>query len=253
MPEATEKNEKNPAEKPIKEHFQLKETIVTISACEQAHIEAAKDAIRTHRAILETYILSDPYFQLTLEPYECPENAPEVVRRMIKAGNTMGIGPMSAVAGTISALAVEAMVKAGAKYAIVDNGGDIALINDRSVVVGIYAGQSPIKNLGLIFEPRDFITGVCTSAGTVGPSISFGMADAAAVFSDDISLADAAATALGNEVGIGKEAVEASFKAVKGIPGIKGALVIQGEYIGMWGEVPEVTRADVRYEYITKA
>lgn len=253
MPEPAKELTKDPVRKPIKEHFQLKETIVTIAADDQVHIKAAKEAIGIHRAALETYILSDPYFQITLEPYACPKNAPEVVRRMIKAGNTMGIGPMSAVAGTISALAVEAMVKAGAKYAIVDNGGDIALINDRPVVVGIYAGQSPIKNLGLIFEPRDSITGICTSAGTVGPSISFGMADAAAVFSDDISLADAAATAMGNEVGIGRESVEASFKAVKDVPGIKGALVIQGEYIGMWGKVPKITRAEVRHEYITKA
>jgi ApbE superfamily uncharacterized protein (UPF0280 family) len=247
------KNPEQPFKAPIKEHFQLKETIVTIAADKQEHIEAAKEAIRLHRAVLEIFILSDPYFQLTLEPYECPENAPEVVRRMITAGNTMGIGPMSAVAGTISALAVEAMVEAGATYAVVDNGGDIALINDRPVVVGIYAGQSPIKNLGLIFEPRDSITGVCTSAGTVGPSISFGMADAAVIFSDDVSLADAAATALGNEVGIGKESVEMSFKAVKGIPGIKGAIVVQGEYIGIWGEVPKFTKVDVKYEYITKA
>lgn len=248
---------KKPAEKPdhtpIKEHFQLKETIVTIAADDQAHIEAAKEAIRIHRAALETYILSDPYFRLTLEPYECPKNAPEIVKRMVKAGNTMGIGPMSAVAGTISALAVEAMVDAGAKYAIVDNGGDIALINDKPVVVGIYAGQSPIKNLGLIFEPRHSITGVCTSAGTVGPSISFGMADAAVVLSDDVSLADAAATALGNEVGIGKESVEASFRVMKEIPGLRGAVVIQGEYIGMWGQLPKITRADIRYEHITKA
>jgi uncharacterized protein len=247
--DSTKKNTKFP----IKEHFQLKETIVTIAADDQAHIEAAKEAIRVHRAALEMFILSDPYFQLTLEPYECPEIAPEVVRRMIKAGNTMGIGPMSAVAGAISALSVEAMVEAGAKYAIVDNGGDIALINDRPVVIGIYAGQSAIKNLGLVFEPRDSITGVCTSAGTVGPSISFGEADAATVFSDDISLADAAATALGNEVGIGKESVEASFKAVKGVSGIKGALVIQGEYMGMWGQIPKITQANVKYEYITKA
>ncbi|NLK32255.1 MAG: UPF0280 family protein [Methanosarcina flavescens] len=253
MPYPVKKPAEEPDHAPIKEHFQLRETIVTIAADDQAHIEAAKEAIRIHRAALETYILSDPYFRLTLEPYECPKNAPEIVKRMVKAGNTMGIGPMSAVAGTISALAVEAMVNAGARYAIVDNGGDIALINNRPVVVGIYAGQSAIKNLGLIFEPRHSITGVCTSAGTVGPSISFGMADAAAVFSDDVSLADAAATALGNEVGIGKESVEASFRAVKGIPGIRGALVIQGEYIGMWGQLPEITRADIRYEHITKA
>ena len=252
MPDPTNSATEN-TKIPIKEHFQLKETIVTISADDQSHIEAAKKAILIHRAALETFILSDPYFQLTLEPYECPKIAPEVVRRMIEAGNTMGVGPMAAVAGTISALAVEAMVEAGAKYAIVDNGGDIALINDRPVVIGIYAGQSPIKDLGLIFEPRDSITGVCTSAGTVGPSISFGMADAATIFSDEVALADAAATALGNEVGIGKESVEAAFKAVKGIPGIKGALVIQGEYIGMWGQVPKITQANVKYEYITKA
>jgi len=238
---------------PIKEHFQLKETIVTIAANNQAHIEVAKNSIRTHRAALEAYILSDPYFQLTLEPYKCPKIAPEVVKRMIKAGNMMGVGPMSAVAGTISALAVEAMVEAGAKYAVVDNGGDIAIINDRVIVIGIYAGKSPIKNLGLVLEPRDSITGICTSAGTVGPSISFGSADAASVFSDDVSLADAAATALGNEVGIGKESVKASFNSVKGIPGIKGGIVIQGEYLGMWGDIPKITHVDVKYECITKA
>jgi len=33
----------------------------------------------------------------------------------------------------------------------------------------------------------------------------------------------------------------------------KGALVIQGEYIGMWGQVPKITYADVKYENITKA
>ena len=172
---------------------------------------------------------------------------------MITAGKMMGVGPMSAVAGTISSLAVEAMVEAGAKYAIVDNGGDIALINDRPIVIGIYSGQSPIKNLGFILEPRDSITGVCTSAGTVGPSISFGAADAASVFSDDVSLADAAATSLGNEVGLGKESVKASFNSVKRIPGIKGAIVIQGEYVGMWGNLPKITQVDVKYECITKA
>jgi ApbE superfamily uncharacterized protein (UPF0280 family) len=76
MSDPIKESAKEPASTPIKEHFQLKETIVTIAAYNQAHIEAAKEAIRIHRAALETYIFSDPYFQLTLEPYECPENAP---------------------------------------------------------------------------------------------------------------------------------------------------------------------------------
>ena len=236
----------------MKEHFQLKETIVTIVADESDHIEVAKEAIHEHRTQLETHINKDPYFRMTLEPYDCEEDVPEVVKRLVRAGNTMGIGPMSAVAGTLSSLAVEAMQDAGATHAMVDNGGDIALINDRDVVMGVYAGNSPIRDLGFILEPSDRIRGVCTSSGTVGPSISFGSADAAIVFSDDVSLADSAATALANATDMGHDGVESAFDVVSGIERISGAVVIQGEHLGMWGNVPRITRADVRYECITK-
>ncbi|MBN2110401.1 MAG: UPF0280 family protein [Methanosarcinaceae archaeon] len=236
----------------MKESYHLKETIVTILADEQSHIEAAKEAIIRHRSELEKYISADPFFQTSLEPYELKGRAPEIVKRMVKAGNTMGIGPMSAVAGTISSLAVEAMMDSGASFAVVDNGGDIAIINDRPVVMGIYTGESPLKNLGFTMKPRDSITGVCTSSGTVGPSISFGMADAAVVFSDDVSLADSAATALGNATGPGKDSVAGAFEVVRDVRGIKGAIVIQNEFIGFWGDIPELVKADVRYDCITK-
>ncbi|MFP4655222.1 MAG: UPF0280 family protein [Methanohalobium sp.] len=236
-----------------REKFQLKETIVTIVADNSSSIEIAKDAIKLHRSRLERYIQYDPYFNTTLEPYEYTENTPEIVQRLIRAGNTVGIGPMSAVAGTIASLAVEAMVEAGETYAIVDNGGDIAHINDRPVNVGIYAGTSAFENLAFKINTRKTITGICTSSGTIGPSISFGMADAAIVFSDDVSLADSAATALGNAVdGTGREFVEKSFDVIKYIPNIKGAVVIQGENMGVWGEIPEIVRASVDYDYITK-
>ncbi|MEA1984242.1 MAG: UPF0280 family protein [Euryarchaeota archaeon] len=236
----------------MKEHFQLKETIVTIVADENDHIEVAKEAIHEHRTQLEAYIHRDPYFRTTLEPYDCEEDTPEVVQRLVRAGNAMGIGPMSAVAGTLSSLAVEAMVDAGATHAMVDNGGDIALINDRDIVMGVYAGNSPIRDLGFVLEPSPRIRGVCTSSGTVGPSISFGSADAAIVFSDNVSLADAAATALANATDVGHDGVENAFEVVSGIEMINGALVIQGKHMGMWGDVPRITRADVRYECITK-
>ncbi|MDP2217968.1 MAG: UPF0280 family protein [Methanolobus sp.] len=236
----------------MKEYYRLKETIVTIQADERSHIEAAKDEIVRQRMELERYISFDPFFRTSLEPYAIKGEAPEIVKRMTEAAKIMDIGPMSAVAGTISAFAVEVMVGAGASFAIVDNGGDIAIINDRPVVVGIYAGNSPLKNLGFTMEERDTITGICTSSGTVGPSISFGMADAAVVFSDDVALADSAATALGNATGVGRDAVEASFNVVSGTPGIKGAILIQGEYVGLWGDVPPMTRVNVNYDCITK-
>ena len=71
-------------------------------------------------------------------------------RRMVKAGNTMSIGPMSAVAGTISALAVEAMVEAGATYAIVDNGGDIHTIKTDPLWSG-YMQDSPLLKTWVLY------------------------------------------------------------------------------------------------------
>lgn len=236
----------------IREHFQLRETIVTISAYEQSHIEAAERSIREQRSYLEAFISKDPFFMLTLEPYDAPaEDAPDIVRQMISATAVFGIGPMAAVAGVIAKFAVEAMIEEGATYAIVDNGGDMSILNDRPVVVGIYAGSSPIQNLAFEIPPRKKPLGIATSSGTVGPSISFGCADAATIISQDPALADAAATTLGNAVQADNP-LEECFRAIDK-PGIKGALVIRGDKLALWGSLPSLRKARLRPELITRA
>lgn len=235
----------------VRERFQLKETIVTITAQEQDQIEAAKEEIAFQRALLEQFIREDPFFMLTLEPYDCPiDEAPRIVGEMARAGSIVGIGPMSAVAGTIAKFALEAMIGAGATCAIVDNGGDVAIACDRAVLIGIYAGPSPLRNTALEIPPRASPLGICTSSGTVGPSLSFGSADAAVVVSEDVSLADAAATALGNAVGDSSPLAE-SFEVVDR-PEIAGALVIRGEEMALWGELPPLRRANLRPDLITR-
>jgi len=237
---------------PIREHYQLRETIVTISAYERRQIEAAKESIREQRNLLERFIQVDPFFMLTLEPYDLLEDdAPDVVKQMIRCSAIFGIGPMSAVAGVIAKLAVEAMISEGATYAIVDNGGDISILNDKPVTVGIYAGCSPIKDLALEIPARTEPMGICTSSGTVGPSMSFGCADAAIVISKDPALADAAATALGNAVQP-KASLVNCFELIDK-PGIDGALVIRGEEMAVWGDLPPIRKARVEMERITKA
>jgi ApbE superfamily uncharacterized protein (UPF0280 family) len=230
--------------------YQIKETIVTVTADERFH-PVCLDSIRRSRADLERHILQDPFFKVTFEPYECAPGAPEVVRRMVRASTKAGVGPMAAVAGTIAWLALEDMTVAGCRHGIVDNGGDIALINYRPVVIGIYAGESPIKGLGLEIGPREKILGVCTSSGTVGPSISLGNANAALILSEDVSLADAAATALGNRI-IDKSSLMTAFDFLKGIPEVTGAIGIIGDRMATYGRLPEMVRADVEYERITK-
>lgn len=238
----------------LQEHFQLKETIVTIFAREARQIDAAKEAIRVQRSLLEDFIREDPFFQITLEPYDLNSmkdcDAPPIVRQMIERSALFGIGPMASVAGAIAGFAVQAMIDEDATYAVVDNGGDICILNDMPIIVGIYAGSSPIKDLAFQLPARCEPLGICTSSGTVGPSISFGFADAAAVIAQDVALADAAATALGNAVPE-KGPLTLCFSAIDR-PGIDGALIIRGSEMALWKEIPQLRRARVGLDRITK-
>ncbi len=112
-------------------------------------------------------------------------------------------------------------------------------------------GSRRSKNLGLEIEPRDTILGVCTSSGTVGPSISLGNSDAALIISEDVSLADAAATALGNRI-IDTGSLETAFDFLRDIPEVTGALAIIADRMATYGQLPRIVKADVDYEKITK-
>jgi ApbE superfamily uncharacterized protein (UPF0280 family) len=235
----------------LKELFQVKETIVSIIAEEQEYIEVAKRAILKARNELENFICYNDFFAYTLEPYRCTEKAPEIIKLMCRASSKFGLGPMSAVAGAIAQIALEAMFEKGAEHAIVDNGGDIAMALKEIVKVGIYAGEVRIKNLGFRILPEETPLGICTSSSTIGHSISFGNADASVVIADNAILADAAATALGNAVK-SKEGIEKAFEVVKNIEGIRGALVIIDDKLGLWGKLPKIIKANTNLELITK-
>ncbi|MGZ4870218.1 MAG: UPF0280 family protein [Halobacteriota archaeon] len=233
----------------MKEKFQLKQTIVTIIADAPEHIESAKQAIRAHRQSLERFIALNPFFRFALEPVEdYIGDPPDIVRRMLVASSAAKVGPMAAVAGVIADLAVEAMVDGGASHAIVDNGGDIALASDRDVIVGIYGGASPFKDVAFKIEPTPFL-GICTSSATVGPSISFGTADVACVVAETACLADAAASALGNL----STDPQAAFCAIEDIKGVLGALLIVDDKLATWGALPSLVHASLDVACITHA
>ncbi|MGZ4902028.1 MAG: UPF0280 family protein [Halobacteriota archaeon] len=233
----------------MKAKFRLKQTVVTIIANTADDIERAKEVIRFHRGQLEHFIGLNPFFRYALEPIDdYVGTPPEIVRRMTAAAEATGVGPMAAVAGVIADLAVEAMIKAGASCAVVDNGGDIALSTDRELIVGIYAGDSAFCNLGFKVSPTPFC-GICTSSATVGPSISFGTADVACVVAHTACLADAAASTLGNMSAQPHEA----FEVLKSIPGVKGALLIVGDNLTTWGSLPTLVRTSFDTTCITHA
>jgi len=227
------------------EELHIKETHLKIVA-DEFSLDEVERFVLSRRVELENFIVQDPFFQSTYEPYPCPEGASEIVSLLCSAGEKTGIGPMSAVAGTVSFLTARFILEQGASWVLVENGGDIALKINEPYTLGIYAGEeSPVKDLGLKLEPRENIFGICTSSGTVGPSVSLGVTDAATVISNDVPLADSCATLLGNQVRSEiptDEEMNGYFACLKNIRGAEGALVIVGEKIGLWGNLPKIVR-----------
>jgi ApbE superfamily uncharacterized protein (UPF0280 family) len=235
------------ARKIIRHHFEFRQTIATILALDPVHIQAARDGMIRARQELEDYIAGDPFFATTFDPYPVTR-APLIVSRMSEAGIEAGVGPMAAVAGAIAWSGTESMRDAGAGFGVVDNGGDIALISDREIKIGLFAGDSPLSGkYAFLVPPQEEILGICTSSATVGPSLSFGMADSVTVFSRDVALADAWATSICNQVTPDDQEVLSQLA-----PGrVVGVMVVAGSWTARWGEVPELIPAKVETGLIT--
>ena len=149
---------------------------------------------------------------------------------------------MAAVAGAIAWAGVEAMQEAGALFGVIDNGGDIALVCDRPVRVGVHAGEAALSNrIAFVVPPQDSVLGICTSSATVGPSISFGVADAVTIFSRDVSLADAWATAVCNQLRPDNMSVLDRINPND----VRGIFAIMGDQQVRWGKLPPIVSADV--------
>jgi len=188
------------------------------------------------RAEIEGYADQVPEFITALTPLTLDSSAPEVVKRMLWASQQAGVGPMAAVAGTVAELVGEELLAQGFNNVIVENGGDLFLASESERVVAVFAGSSPFTGkVGLIIH-KGFPLGVCTSSGTVGPSLSFGSADAAIIIANTAALADAVATAAGNLVK-DVSSLERAVDFACAIPGVRGALMILGDKLAARGEL----------------
>jgi len=196
----------------------------------------ARKLLSGFRGEIEDYITSYPEFKITLSPYEEDKEAPEIIRGMIRAASRCGVGPMAAVAGAIAEFVGKGLLNYSSEV-IIENGGDIFLKSHKTRKVSIFAGESPLsQKIILKIEPPENYLGICTSSGTVGPSLSFGKADAVTVISDSVLLADAAATAIGNRIK-DRADIEEGLSFGQKIEGVRGIVIIKDDRIGMWGEV----------------
>ena len=217
----------------------VKETDLMVYT-ETKMIAEAKELILEHRGYVENYIQLHPEFATTLTPWTDQGPAPAIILDMAKASRNAAVGPMAAVAGAIAEQVGLGLLKS-TKEVIVENGGDVFIKINTPVTVGIYAGRSPLSlRIGLKLKTEIKPVAVCTSSGTIGHSLSMGKADAVCVLADCCSIADAAATAIGNLVNSPAD-IEGAINAGKQIKDLSGILVIVGDKMGMWGDLEVVS------------
>lgn len=192
--------------------------------------------IRECRSLIERSIERRPEFLKSLTPIETSPGESVVTTRMILAGRKAGVGPMAAVAGAVAEYVGRGLMNLSDEV-MIENGGDLFVFVKRDIVVGVHAGSSPFsEKIGLKIEPTAIPVGISTSSGRVGPSRSFGKADAATVLSHDPTLADAVATALGNRIS-GTDDLGPACQWAMSIDGITGCLAILDDKMAALGKI----------------
>lgn len=196
----------------------------------------ARQMVSNFRGQIESYIDSYPLFKSTLLPYSQDKKAPEIIKSMIHTTALCGVGPMAAVAGAIAEFVGKELLNYSSEV-IVENGGDIFIKSNKVRKVSIFAGSSSFsQRIILKIGTQENYIGVCTSSGMVGPSLSFGKADAVTVISDSVLLADAVATAVGNMIKTRKDIEQGLIYAQK-IKDVKGVVIIKDDKMGLWGDI----------------
>jgi len=226
----------------FKQVFQHKETNCTIISDKEETINTAISSIKYHRKKLEKYVLNHPKFLYSLQPVPV-KKGPKIARLMANASRKANVGPMAAVAGVLADLAVEDMVLAGSKVAVVENGGEVSAVSNRPIDTALLAGDSPLsRQIG--FRLEEFPIGVATSSGLYSHALSFGEAEAVTVFAVNAGLADAVATAIGNIIKGDdlRVAVKQGINEALGIDGVRGIFILYKGIVGKAGQVPQLIK-----------
>lgn len=193
--------------------------------------------IRNLHASMDAYLCKDPNYLTSLIPYDAKPEAPDILKKMSCISRRTGIGPMSAIAGAVALYIVEALkTEFHIKEAIVENGGDIYADIQEDMDVSVFAGTSPLsEKVGLHINAQQAPLGICTSSGTVGPSLSFGKADAVVIICKDVLLADSYATKFANFIRK-PEDINPVLEKIGKLEDILAAMVIKDDSMGVIGK-----------------
>lgn len=197
-----------------------------------------RDRVIFYRGVLDDHISRHPAFLHSLVPVKAPAGVHPLVRDMSRAARAAGTGPMSAVAGAMAHFITNDIIGSfNAHEVIIENGGDIFMVLSSPATLSVYAGTSPLsEKTGVAIKPEETPLSVCCSSGTIGHSLSFGVADACMIACRSGALADAYATAFCNMVK-DKESVQTVTEKASEKEDILSVVIIKDDIAGFAGSL----------------
>ncbi len=222
--------------------IQYKETDLWIGISPEDYKPKIKDfaykQVKELRDKMDAYLEEDKEYASALLPYMPAHQAPGIFYDMSAVAQKTGIGPMSAVAGAFAEFVGQSIIcNFDVDEIVVENGGDVFIDVKRNITINVFAGESPISEKIGIDVPANYSPcGICTSAGKVGPSLSFGQAHAVMVACKDIKLADSWATAIGNKIKCADD-INDIVNEYTGMPEIKSLIIVCDDKLGIGGEL----------------
>ncbi len=208
------------------------------------HVTASRDLsheiqqyVSALRGQLKAYIMLHPEFRDSYVPVPVAPGAASIVRRMAGAATLADVGPMAAVAGTISQMVCEEFAPICSEL-IVENGGDVYMRSSRDRVAGLLPDPHSESTVGIVIRADEFPVSLCSSSSTIGHSLSLGTGELVAVRSRDGSLADACATAFCNMLTSPEELDKVTERAAElQAQGVDGVFAQCGGRVAIWGKM----------------
>jgi len=207
-----------------------------IHATEELRDQARASAMR-HWEQLESYIVRNSAFKTTFVPLPVKSDAPALIGEMARASNEAGVGPMVCMTGAlVEAIATD--LAADSRELIVSCEGDVFVVGERTGSYLVEPGGGVGGGVAVRLHSHGSAA-LFSSAGRHQLDPYIGKAKAVGVVADHGATASAAGSAMGYAMHRAHD-VERALEAARRIKGVRGAVVVTDERIGMWGDI-EIT------------
>jgi ApbE superfamily uncharacterized protein (UPF0280 family) len=215
--------------KPQSFTLQVQDILFRVTAPEEYYEECRAAALSVWEQ-LSAYSVRDPQFRTSKRPVDVRDDAAPLIREMAETARMAGVGPVFTIQGAITDHVGRYLARSLPEV-LVSSGGDYFIRSKRRMKLVVHHTPDG-RPLSVVVDPRHATNGVSTTFGR--DQLPARSVDGLTVLASSCMLADAASAAAMAILSRPNELRQA-LAYLREIPGLHGAVVFQGERIGVVG------------------